>query len=102
MLVLAGGGIGPAAVAEFELALVEVFLELLPFLRGCRPVFGPWALFPAAGQVGLVVADDVFFEHGDIPAGDFQVQVAKKRSADVDRQPVVDQVGGEQARSRAK
>jgi hypothetical protein len=43
------------------------------------------------------VADDVFVEDGDVAVGGLHVQVSKEGGADVDRQAVVDEVGGEQA-----
>jgi hypothetical protein len=40
------------------------------------------------------VADDVFLEDGDVAVGGLHVQVSKEGGADVDRQAVVDDVGG--------
>jgi hypothetical protein len=43
------------------------------------------------------VAHDVVVEHGDVAAGGLQAGVAEQGGADVDRQAVVDQLGGEDA-----
>ncbi|MDQ0078714.1 hypothetical protein J2S97_003913 [Arthrobacter oryzae] len=40
------------------------------------------------------MADDVFLEDGDVAVGGLHVQVSKEGGADVDRQAVVDDVGG--------
>ena len=96
MLVLAGRGVGPAAVAELDLALVEVGLELGPLVVGDGPVLGGGPDLAPAGEVGLVVADDVFVEDGDVAAGGLEVEVAEQCGADVNGQPVVDQVSREQ------
>lgn len=77
MFVLAGGSVWPPAVAEFEFALVEVFLEFCPLFGGARPVFlgGPER---AAGlEEVLVVADDVLVEDRDIASGGLQVEVSE-------------------------
>jgi hypothetical protein len=46
--------------------------------------------------VSLVVTDDVFVEDSDIAAGGFEVEVTEQGGADVDGQPVIDEVGGEE------
>lgn len=62
MFVLAGRSVWPAAVPEFDLVLVEVLLELRPFLRRDIEVFALWALASSVVQELLVVLDDVFGE----------------------------------------
>jgi hypothetical protein len=42
------------------------------------------------------VADDVLVEHGGISASCLQVQVPEQGSADMDRQSVVHEIGGQQ------
>ena len=72
VLVLAGGAVGAGAGAEFDLAFVEVLLELGPFGVADRAVLVGVADLAALLEVGLVVADDVFVEDGDVAAGDLQ------------------------------
>jgi DNA mismatch repair protein MutH len=64
VLVLAAGSVGAGAVAELDFAAVEVFLEVVPFAAGDRPVFVGWALRAPPVQEALVVADDFVVEHG--------------------------------------
>jgi hypothetical protein len=56
VLVGAGGSVGAPAGAELELALLEVLLELAPFIGGRLPVFGFGADGPALVEVGAVGA----------------------------------------------
>lgn len=65
MLVLARGGVGSPAVAKLD----------------C--------------EVDLVVPDDVPWEHCDVAVGRLYIEVPEECGADVDRQTVVDEVGGE-------
>ena len=60
----AGGSVGAAAGAEFELALFEVLLELAPFLIGGFAVLGLGADGPALVEEGPVGADEVVLEDG--------------------------------------
>lgn len=92
-----GGCVGSAALAELNLALVEVLLELGLLLVGDGPVVGCRAGGAAIGEVGLVQADDVFLEHRHVAVEGLHVEVAEQGSTDVDGQPVVGPVGGEQA-----
>ena len=92
-----GGGVGASAVAEFDLPFVEVAFELVPLFAGHGPVFAGWSSSATGGEVGLVVPDDVFVEDGHVAVGGLQVEVAEQGCADVDGEPVVDQVGGEEA-----
>ena len=57
MLVVAGGPVGAAAVAEFDLAALEVPEELLPFGFGRRAVFLGRPQVAAAGDEGTVGCD---------------------------------------------
>ncbi|MGQ4354885.1 hypothetical protein [Streptomyces drozdowiczii] len=77
MFVLAGGSVGAPAGPEFHLAAVEVLLELAPLLRGRVAVLAGWSDLAAVVQVGLVVADDVFVEAGDVAARGLDIQVAE-------------------------
>ncbi|GAP54701.1 hypothetical protein AHiyo6_12660 [Arthrobacter sp. Hiyo6] len=97
VFVFAGGGVGPPAVAEFDFALIEVLFEFGPFRGGRGPVFPGGPRGATAGEVGLVVADDVFLEDGHVAVRRLHVQVPKESCTDVDRQAVVDEVGGKQA-----
>jgi hypothetical protein len=64
VLVGAGGSVGAPAGAEFELALLEVLLELAPFPGGGLAVLGFGADGPALVQVGAVGADEIVLEDG--------------------------------------
>ena len=66
VLVRTTSSVGPPAVAEFDLALVEVLLELAPLRVAGRAVLVVGPQRAAAGKVGLVVADEVLFEDRDI------------------------------------
>ena len=92
----AGGSVGAAAAAELDLALVKVLLEVGPLVAGGLPVLALGAHRPAPFQEFLVVADDVFLEHGDVAAGGLDVEVPEQGRADVDGQAVVDQLGDEE------
>ena len=60
---LAGRSVGPSAGAEFDLALVEVLLELIPLGRGDRTVFLGRAYGAASGEVHCVVLHHILVEH---------------------------------------
>lgn len=98
MFVLAGCAVGAPAGAEFDLALVEMLVELGPFLAGGLAVFLGWSELAALVEEGDVVADDVLIEDGDVAAGRLDVEVAEQGCADVDGQAAVDQFGGEEVR----
>jgi hypothetical protein len=76
-----------------------VFLELGHLRLGGRAVLTGRAQGAAVVEELLVVADQDLLEDGDVAAGRLDVQVAQQGSADVDGQPVVDQVGGEPSRT---
>lgn len=97
MFVFSGGGVCSPSVAELDVVLIEVLFEFGPFSGGQGPVFPGVPCRPAAGEVGLVVADDVLLKDGHLAVGGLYVQVSKEGGANVDRQAVVDEVGGEQA-----
>ena len=81
-----------------RLCVCRSALRTRPILRRWRVGTRRWVGRRGGGRGRLlVVADDVFVEDGDVAAGDLQVEVAEQGRADVDRQAVVDQVGGEQA-----
>jgi hypothetical protein len=96
VFVLARGPVGAGASAQFDLALVEVFLESEPLGLGDFPVLIGGAGLATPVQECLVMADDVLVEDGDVAPGRFKVQVPEQGCADMDRQPVVHQIGGQQ------
>jgi hypothetical protein len=96
VLVGAGGSVGTAAGTEFDAALVEVLMEVGPLLRGGVPVLLFWPFGPAPGEELVVVADHVLVEDRDVAAGGSDIERAEQSGADVDRQAVVDQLGGEE------
>jgi hypothetical protein len=55
VFVLAGGAVGASAFAEFELAGLEVLLELAPLLLGRLAVFGLGTFGSTAAEEALVV-----------------------------------------------
>jgi hypothetical protein len=75
MFVLAEGGVGAPAVAEFDLALSKCSSNSAHSVPlGARySRAGRAARRPA--RLGLVVADDVFLEHGDIAVGGLDIEV---------------------------
>jgi hypothetical protein len=77
VFVLAGGAVGAGAGTEFDLALVEVLLELLPLVgRGLAVLLcGPD--LATLGEVGHVVAHDVLVEDGDVATCGLQIQEAE-------------------------
>lgn len=56
VLVVAGGGVGAAAGAEFDFAVFEVVEELVPFGVGDVAIFVAGSLLAAAGNEGAVVS----------------------------------------------
>jgi hypothetical protein len=96
VLVLARGPVRAGASAQFDLALVEMLLEPEPLGPGDFPVLISRAGLAAPVEECLVMADDVLVEDGDVAPGRFKIQVPEQGCADVDGQPVVDQVGGQQ------
>jgi len=96
VLVDAGGVVGAAAVAEGDLAALEVAGELVPFLVGGDPVFGGRAQGPAAGDERPVAGDDFVGVDGLVAQGDVDVAVPGDQLRDVRRHPVHDRVGDEQ------
>ena len=96
VLVDAGGVVGAAAVAQGDLAPLEVAEELVPFLVGGDPVFGSGQQGPAAGDERPVAADDFLGVDGLVAHGDVDVPVPGGQLRDVRRHPVHDRVGDEQ------
>lgn len=68
VLMVAGGAVGAAAVGELDLAVVEVGLELGPFLVGGRPVLVGRTLGASSVEGTLVVADEIFVADRDVAA----------------------------------
>ncbi|BAS07612.1 hypothetical protein AHiyo4_10340 [Arthrobacter sp. Hiyo4] len=62
---------------------VEVLFEFGPFRGGRGPLFPGGPGCPTAGEVGTVVADDVFLEDGDVAVRRLSVQVPKESCPDV-------------------
>lgn len=64
VFVLARRAVGACAGAQFDLALVEVLVELGPFLAGGLAVFLDRPELTAVVQESDIVTDDVLVEHG--------------------------------------
>lgn len=60
-----------------------------------RTVLVCGASLAATVEKSLIVADDIFVEHGDVATSCLQIQVAEQSSTDMDRE-MVHQVGGEE------
>ncbi|MGY2033410.1 hypothetical protein ACW9HR_36975 [Nocardia gipuzkoensis] len=97
MFVPAAGAVGAGASAEFDLAFVEVFDEVVPLGVGDVAVLLGGPQFALFLEVGLVVADDIVVEDGDVATEGFEVEMPQERGADVDGQSAVGQLGSEQA-----
>jgi hypothetical protein len=97
VLVDAGGAVGSAAVAECELAALEVAEELLPFGVGRGAVFGAGPQRPAAGDERAVPADDFLGIDGLVAHGRVDVAVPGDELGDVRRHAVHDRVGDQHA-----
>ena len=95
VLVDAAGPVGAAAVAERDLAALEVAEELLPFGVGGGAVFLAGAQGTAAGDEGPVAVDDFLGIDGLVAHGGVDVAVAGDELGDVRRHPVHDRVGDE-------
>jgi hypothetical protein len=74
-----------------------MFLELGPLRVTGRAVLFSRPRLPTSLEEALVVADEVFFEDGDVAPGGFQVEVAEQGGANVDGQTAVDQFRRERA-----
>jgi hypothetical protein len=66
VFVVAGGGVGAAAGAEFDFAVFEVVEELVPFGVCDFAVFVAGSLLAAARDEGAVVFDDVVVVDSDV------------------------------------
>ncbi|WP_181725389.1 hypothetical protein [Nocardia gipuzkoensis] len=99
MFVLAAGAVGAGASAEFDLAFVEVFDEVVPLGVGDVAVLLGGPQFASFLEVGLVVADDIVVEDGDVATEGFEVEMPQERGADVDGQSAVGQLGSERRKS---
>ena len=97
MLVDAAGSVGPAAVAEGELAALEVAEELFPFGVGRGAVFGAGPQGAAAGDERAVSADDFLGVDGLVSHGGADVAVPGDELGDVRRHAVHDRVGDQHA-----
>ena len=71
-------------------------LELAPLVGSRWSVFVGRAVQAPAGEVRLVVANQVLREHGDVAPGGLDVEMAEEGGADVDRQAAVDKLSGEE------
>jgi hypothetical protein len=96
VLVDARGVVGAAAVAEGDLAALEVAEELGHFLVGRDAVFRGRAQCPAAGDEGAVAVDDLLGIDRLISHGGVDVAVPGDQLGDVGRHSVHDRVGDEQ------
>jgi hypothetical protein len=92
----AGGVVGAAAVADGELAVLEVADELGPFVVGGGAVFLAGAERAAAGDERPVAVDHFFGVDGLVAHGRVDVAVAGDELGDVRGHPVHDRVGEEQ------
>jgi hypothetical protein len=54
-----------------------------------------WPGLAAPVEKSLVVADDVFVEHGNVAPGRLKIHMSEQCCADVNREPAVHQVGGQ-------
>jgi hypothetical protein len=73
-----------------------VGFELGPLLVSGRPVLVGRSLGASSVEEALVVADEIFVEGDNVAAGGLNAEVAEQSCADVDRKPVVDDLGREQ------
>jgi hypothetical protein len=69
-------------------------LELGPLLVGDRPILLSRSQTATTAEELLVVADNVVVEDRDVASGGLQVAVSEQGRADMNGQPVVNQVGG--------
>lgn len=95
VLVLAGGSVGASAGSEFEFALVEVLVELGPFLVCGFAILSFGAEAAAIVEEGSVGADQVVLEDGQVVLGGVEARVPEQLGGDVDRETAGDGVGGE-------
>ena len=84
----ARGVVGAAAVAEGDLAALEMAEEIGPFLICRGPVFPGGAQCPAAGDEGPVAVDDLLGVDRLISHGGIHVAVAGYQLSDMRRHPV--------------
>lgn len=66
---LAGGAVGAGTIAQFELASVEVLLEIAPFVIGGFAVLLDGTDGATLVKKGPVRADQVLLEHGHVRLG---------------------------------
>jgi hypothetical protein len=97
MLVLAARPVWASAGAEFDLALVEMLLELCPFFVGRRAVFFGRAHRAAPVEKFLHMPDNIVFEHRDVSLRSLQAHMTEQRCSNVNRKPIVDQIPHEQS-----
>jgi hypothetical protein len=74
---LARGAVRPSAPAQLNLSVVEVLFKPAPLGVGDRAVLVYGAGLAASVEKSLIVADDVFVEHGDVATSCLQIQVAE-------------------------
>ncbi|MBW8089313.1 hypothetical protein IGW14_15120 [Streptomyces hygroscopicus subsp. hygroscopicus] len=90
-----------STVAEFDLAFVEVLLELGPLLGGDIAVLVLGTQVSAMVQELLVVLDDVLGEDRDVALCRLENQVSEEGGTDVGWKAAVDDLGREESAGRA-
>src|SRR6266550_3796873 len=83
VLVFAGAAVGPSAGAQFQLAQLEVFVELAPLVVGGFAVLGLGPNGAALVKEGPVGADQVVLKHGGVCLGGGEVGVPEQSGDDV-------------------
>src|SRR6266516_4345246 len=86
-----------AAFTEFQLACLEVRLEVAPFLLGRFAVLGLGPQGPPVVEEGPVGADELLIEDGHVCLSSVDVLVAEQTGDDVNGQPVGHGIRGKQA-----
>jgi hypothetical protein len=72
-----GSPVGAGASSQFDLALVEVFLEPEPLGLGVGPVLIGRPGLAAPVEECLVMADHVLVEDGDVAPGCLEIQMSE-------------------------
>lgn len=86
MLMLTRGSIWSATVTHFQLANLEMLLELAPFFLGGLAVFGFRANGSPLIEERPVGADEVVLEDGEVCLSCGERSMAEQTSGNVDRQ----------------
>jgi hypothetical protein len=77
VLMLAAGSVGASAFSEFELAFLEVLLEVSPFLIGWFAVFGLGTLGAPLVEEGAIGAHELVIEDRHVGVACVQVGVSE-------------------------